>query len=52
MIKLTASASCLRCDWTAGPGEWAEVDRAAEKHTRTGHPTATSARPAVTEKRR
>ena len=46
MITVTATASCLRCGWTAGPGDWAEVDKAAEAHTRkTGHPTGTSAKP-------
>ncbi len=43
---VTASAHCLRCDWTAGPGTMAEVDKAAERHTKSGHPTATAARPA------
>lgn len=48
-ITLTASASCLRCDWTAS-GDWADVDRGAEKHARsTGHPTMTSAKPAAAE---
>ena len=47
MITVTASASCLRCPWTAGPGDWAEVDKAAEKHSKAGHPTATAARPAI-----
>ena len=44
---MTATARCLRCDWTAGPGPWAAVDRAADKHTRAGHPTATIATPGV-----
>ena len=38
---MTATAHCHRCDWTAGPGPAADIDRAAEKHTRAGHPTAT-----------
>lgn len=40
-----AGAHCIgRCDWTAGPGPAADVDRAAEKHTKTtGHPTSTLA---------
>ncbi len=47
---ITATASCLRCGWTAGPGDWAGVDKAAEAHTRkTGHPTGTSARPASSQ---
>jgi hypothetical protein len=49
MITVTATASCPICDWTAGPGEWADVDRAAERHTRTGHPTITSAKPSTEE---
>ena len=32
MIRLTVTASCLRCPWTAA-GDWADVDRAAQKHT-------------------
>jgi hypothetical protein len=44
----TATAHCLRCEWTAGPGDPGAVDRAAERHTRTGHPTATIAEPATT----
>jgi hypothetical protein len=48
MIAVTASAACLRCEWTVA-GEWAAVDRAAEAHTRkAGHPTATKAVPATT----
>ena len=44
---MTATAHCVRgCDWTAA-GPWADVDKAADKHTRTtGHPTATNATPA------
>jgi hypothetical protein len=45
MITLTATARCLRCDWTAGPATMADADRAAEKHTRRGHPTLTMAEP-------
>ena len=37
----TTDAHCLGCDWTAGPGPAADIDRAAEKHTAKGHPTAT-----------
>jgi hypothetical protein len=37
---VTATAHCLRCPWTAA-GEVAATDRAADKHTRAGHPTAT-----------
>ena len=46
-ITLAASAHCIgRCDWSAS-GSMAEVDRQADKHTRTTkHPTATLARPA------
>ena len=42
MITLTASALCLRCEWTA-EGTMADVDKAAEKHTKGGHPTITMA---------
>ena len=46
MITLTASAHCLRCEWSAS-GSMAEADKQADKHTRTTrHPTATLARPA------
>jgi hypothetical protein len=43
MMTVTASAHCIgRCEWTAS-GSMAEVDKQAEKHTRTTrHPTATS----------
>ena len=41
--RLTATAHCGGCDWTAGPGTPATVDRAAEKHGSVGHPTATVA---------
>jgi hypothetical protein len=40
---ITVTAACHGCPWTAGPGQWATVDRAAEKHTKAGHPTATLA---------
>jgi hypothetical protein len=45
VIQLTATARCIgRCEWTAGPGDPAEVDHAAEAHTlKAGHPTATAA---------
>ncbi len=39
MITLTASAHCLRCGWTAGPGTMADIDRLAGKHTGAEHPT-------------
>lgn len=43
MIAVTVTAHCIgRCDWTA-TGDWPAVDRAAEKHTKAGHPTATVA---------
>lgn len=47
MITLTATAHCIRCDWTAGPGPAAEVDKAAKGHTEKPpkHPTATVAEP-------
>jgi hypothetical protein len=50
VITVTASAHCIgSCDWSAGPGTQAEVDEAAEVHTRkAGHPTATVATPATT----
>ncbi len=40
--RMTTTARCLRrdCPWTAPPGDWDSVDRAAEKHVRAGHPTA------------
>ena len=37
--QLTAAARCP-CEWTAA-GDPDATDRAAEKHTRKGHPTAT-----------
>lgn len=45
MIAVTATACCLGCEWTAGPGGPAAVDRQAERHTKAGHPTATMATP-------
>ena len=51
MIAVTATAQCLRCPWTAGPGSQADIDRLAEKHAKRGHPTATSAVPATTTTR-
>jgi hypothetical protein len=45
MTTITAAAHCQRCDWTAS-GTMADVDRAADKHTRTTrHPTATIGEP-------
>ena len=45
MIAVTVTAHCLRCEWTAA-GDWAEVDRQAEKHMKAaGHPTAVTAGP-------
>jgi len=48
MVRLTATARCLRCDWTAPPGTMADADKAAEKHTSAGHPTITMATPGGT----
>lgn len=44
-VKLTARASCSGCDWTVS-GDPDTVDRAAEKHNRAGHVTATVTEPA------
>ena len=44
-VPLTATADCGGCDWTAGPGTGDDVDKAAEKHVRVGHPTVTIAEP-------
>lgn len=46
-VTVACTAHCIgRCDWTAA-GDWPDVDRAAERHTRSaGHPTGTEARPA------
>lgn len=43
--ELVTTARCLSCDWTA-EGAWADVDRAAERHTTRPpkHPTATETR--------
>jgi hypothetical protein len=41
VTTLTATARCLACPWTAGPGTPADIDRQAERHTGRGHPTAT-----------
>ena len=40
--ELTATAHCIRCEWTAGPGDPGEVDKPAERHTTKPpkHPTA------------
>lgn len=44
---VTAAAHCTGpCGWTAGPGPAPGIDRAAGKHTDTGHPTATIVTPA------
>ena len=40
---LIATASCAGCEWTAGPGSMADVDRAADKHLARGHSIAVSA---------
>ena len=42
---MTVTARCHGCDWTAGPAPWPgeAVDKAAEKHTKVGHPTVTMA---------
>jgi hypothetical protein len=45
MITLTAAASCGGCPWTA-QGTAAGTDKAAQKHTATGHPTVVTAVPA------
>ena len=45
MIIVTASAHCLACGWTAGPGTMADIDRLAGKHTGAGHPTGVVAVP-------
>jgi hypothetical protein len=48
MITLTATAHCLKCSWTAGPGTMAAAEQDAGKHTNAGHPTATVAVPGTT----
>lgn len=46
MIALTATATCLGCDWTA-EGNLADADKAAGKHTeKLGHSTSVTAVPA------
>lgn len=45
LVSLTAAASCGGCPWTAA-GTPAGTDKAAQKHTATGHPTVTESRPA------
>lgn len=42
---MTATARCLTCNWTT-TGTPADTDRAAQKHTRKGHPTITCTTPA------
>jgi len=44
LVSLTATARCQGCDWTAA-GKLADTDKAAGKHTATGHPTAVMAVP-------
>lgn len=44
---LSAAARCLRCPWTAA-GDPAATDKAADKHTAVGHPTATVTTPGET----
>lgn len=41
--QLAAAARCLRCPWTA-EGDPVAIDKAADKHTAVGHPTATVTR--------
>jgi hypothetical protein len=46
VISVVVTAHCIGgCGWTAGPGDWTALDRAAEKHTRAGHPTGTIVKP-------
>ncbi len=48
-IRLSVTADCGSCDWTAGPEtDMAAVFRLAERHTRAkaGHPTCTTGIPA------
>jgi len=49
LLTLTAAARCHKCPWTAA-GKPADVDKAAGKHTATGHPTAVMAVPATAGK--
>lgn len=44
MVTLTAAARCLGCPWTA-EGKPAATDKAAQRHTAVGHPTAIEAVP-------
>ena len=44
LVSLTAAARCHGCGWTA-EGKAADVDKAAGKHTATGHPTSVKATP-------
>jgi hypothetical protein len=44
LVSLTAAASCQGCSWTAA-GKPPVVDKAAQKHTAAGHPTAVMAVP-------
>jgi hypothetical protein len=43
--QAVTTARCLGCPWTAA-GDPAKTDKAAQKHTAVGHPTATETRPA------
>ncbi len=42
-VPLIATATCGGCEWTAGPGSMADVDRASDRHVARGHSTAVSA---------
>lgn len=44
LVSLTAAARCHGCPWTA-QGKPAATDKAADKHTDAGHPTAVEAVP-------
>jgi len=46
--ELQAIAYCLRCRWL-DRGDPARVDKAAEKHTAVGHPTAIRTEPVKRE---
>jgi hypothetical protein len=48
VTELTTAARCLGCPWTAA-GNPAATDKAADKHTAAGHPTATVTTPARAE---
>ena len=41
MTPLTATALCLRCQWAHPDAPMDDTDKAAEKHTKVGHPTMT-----------